>query len=87
MKPSNFNSYPWDSAMQNSECETIAFNIMKILIRTGNKFRILTWDEYKTERLKDGNFSESEHSYFDKVNVFCNSEENAISFSDSWGKK
>ena len=59
LKPSDFmGAHPFDSLMQKSESETIARNIMAILGRTGNKFRLLNWDEYKKERLKDGNFNE-----------------------------
>jgi len=87
MKPSMFNSYPWSSVLKSSECETIAYNIMKILNRTGDEFRLLTWDEYKNERLKEGNFSESEHRYFDMASAYCKSSDTAVLFSDSWGKK
>lgn len=64
MKPSFFSSkYPWDSVFGKSECETIAQNIMKILQRTGDEFRTLSFEEYKDERLKDGNFSERERVF------------------------
>ena len=53
MKPSDFLEYPWNSVTKNSEYETIALNIMVILKRTGDEFRELSFDEYKTERLKD----------------------------------
>lgn len=84
MKPSNFTKYPWSSITQNSECETIAKNIMLILKRTGDKFRPLTFDEYKSERLKDGNFTESEKNYFDKVIDYCKSPDTAKLFSKEW---
>ncbi len=84
MKPSDFDIRPWASALQNSQCELIAHNIMKILKRTGNVFRALTWEEYKSERLKDINFSDREKEYFDKVIGYCKSEETARLFSKSW---
>ena len=84
MKPSNFTKYPWNSITQKSECETIAKNIMLILKRTGDKFRPLTFDEYKSERLKDGNFTESEKQYFDKVIDYCKSPDTAKLFSKEW---
>lgn len=84
MQPESFLNHPWNSIVKNSESETIACNIMAILYRTGNTFRELTWDEYKEERLKDGNFTESEKSYFDKVISYCKSADTAKLFSKSW---
>lgn len=83
-KPSNFKKYPWNSVLQKSESETIAANIMVILERTGNKFRPLTWTEYKKERLKDGNFTELEKGYFEEVIPYCKSADTAQLFSKSW---
>lgn len=85
-KPSDFCVFPWASVLQNSESETIALNIMKILERTGNQFRILSWDEYKEERLKDGNFSDNEKPYFIRVMDFCLFPETAKLFSQEWNK-
>ena len=82
--PADFCVFPWASVTGNSESETIAKNIMTILSRTGNVFRPLTWDEYKVERLKDGNFTESEKKYFDKVIKFCFSPETARLFCQDW---
>jgi len=85
--PSNFTSHPFGSILQHSESETIATNIMKILSITGNTFRELTYDEYKSERLKDGNFSEREKGYFDKVISYCKSPDSANLFCKDWYKK
>lgn len=86
LKPSNFTMCPWDCIFQQSEYETIATNIMVILKRTGDKWRKLSWKEYKKERLKDGNFTGSEVGYFDKVVKYCSSWQEAISFSPKWAK-
>ena len=37
--PKDFIKYPYDSVFHNSERETVALNIMKILFRTGNSWR------------------------------------------------
>ena len=88
MKPSDFlHDDPYDSALQNSECETIARNIIVILKRTGDEFRELSFEEYKAEREKDKAFSQREKSYFDKVNPYCKDEESAKSFSNHWYKR
>jgi hypothetical protein len=58
---------PYDSIFQNAETETIIKNILVILERTGDIWRALSWEEYETERLKDGNFTGTEKAYFDKV--------------------
>lgn len=84
LKPSDFCTHPWSSVLQNSESETVAGNIMCILKRTGNKFRELPWDEYKTERLKDGNFTDGEHCLFDKVIDYCKSPDTAKLFCPDW---
>lgn len=84
--PSNFLSQPMGSVLRNSESETIARNIMVILERTGNKFRELTWDEYKKERLKDKGFSEGEKGYFDDVIKYCKSADTAVCFCEDWYK-
>ncbi len=86
MKPSNFTICPWDSVFQQSEYETIATNIMVILKRIGDEWKILSWDEYKTERVADGNFTGSEKRYFQKVMPYCSSWQKAITFSPTWAK-
>ena len=86
MKPSDFTSYPWGSVTMNSEAETVATNIMTILSRTGDEFRKLTWEEYKQEREKDGNFSTCERSYFEEVLPYCKSADTAKLFSKEWDK-
>lgn len=86
MNPNDFKKHPYGSVTNNSESETIArnINIMVILSRTGDTFRQLSWDEYKAERQKDGNFTEREQSYFDKVALWCRSAEIAATFSPTW---
>jgi hypothetical protein len=83
-EPSNFTKFPCDSIKQNHQTEQIARNIMVILKRTGDTFRLLTWKEYKKERLEDGHFTESEHRYFDDVIAYCASPETAKKFSPVW---
>ncbi|MCP4394895.1 MAG: hypothetical protein GY804_11615 [Alphaproteobacteria bacterium] len=75
------------SIYRKSEMEVVAQNIMIILSRTGNEFRVLSWDEYKTERLKDGGFLKSikaEQSHFNKVFAMCSTEVSARKFSPTW---
>lgn len=84
-KPSDFAlQFPWDSVFQKSEHETIAENIMKILARTGNEFRELSFEEYRKERLIDGYFTEGEKLFFDEVQPYCLSATKAATFSRSW---
>lgn len=86
MKPSDFNTYPWNSVCQESESETVAKNIMIILKKLGDSWKDLNWDEYKALRLIDGNFSEIEKKYFDKVIGYCKSADTAVLFSPEWAK-
>ena len=85
-RPSDFTKNPMDSVARKSEAETVARNIMVILKRTGNEWRRLGWEEYKTERLEDGGFSESEWGYFDEVVGYCISPETAVLFSPVWAE-
>ena len=81
MKPSNFkNASTMGSIFRRSEHETVAKNVMKILARTGDTFRLLSWDEYKAERQKDGNFSERESGFFNDVANYCASSHGAAAF-------
>jgi hypothetical protein len=85
MKPSDFAKIkPMGSVLQKSEAETVAQNIMKILKRTGDEFRDLSFDEYTYERLKDGGYSDAEVPYFDAVIKFCKSADTAKCFSKFW---
>ena len=84
MKPSNFTRIPMNSVLGKYEPELIAANIMVILKRTGDQWRDLSWDVYKTERLKDGNFSNGEKFYFDQVIPYCQSADMALAFCKDW---
>lgn len=86
MKPSDFTEYPWNSKRSNFESEMVAVNIMVILSRTGNEWRLLPWEEYKEERLKDGNFSYKEETWFNAVVEYTTSPENAKGFCPTWAK-
>lgn len=78
---------PYDSELGKANYEFIADNIMIILYRTYNVFRPLSWEEYKKERLKDGEFTESEKKYFDAVIDWCTTPEKARRFSKNWDIK
>lgn len=89
MKPSNFCALPFGSVLQNTEAEIVALNIMKILKRTGDVWRVLSWREYKAERLTDcltdkRGFSDSELGYFNQVAMYTTSEQRASQFSPDW---
>ncbi len=82
--PSDYTNYPWNSVTKKAECEIVAQNIMKILKRTGNEFRSLSWKEYKQERLKDSAFTPHEKEYFNNVIDYCESSQTANLFSPKW---
>lgn len=86
LTPGDFTEFPYSSTLCKVEAEVIAMNIMVILSRTGNKFRELAWKEYKKERLKDEDFTEGEHEYFDKVIDYCKSSDTAKLFSGVWNE-
>ena len=82
MPPSVFMGFPWNSLCQKTESEVVAGNIMVIRDRLG-KWQ-LTWDEYASERNKDGGFSDKEQCFFDEVIKMIPDSIGAISFSPSW---
>ena len=86
MNPSDFTDHPYNSICRKCECETVARNIMAILERHGNKWKLLTWEEYERQRIEDGDFTLSEKSYFDRVVKYCQSAGDAITFSPEWAK-
>lgn len=86
MNPSDFQTYPWSSVLQNGESEIIALNIITILKRTGDEWRSLEWVEYEAERKKDGGFSSNEAYYFDEVQSYTVSAKAASSFCAIWAK-
>jgi hypothetical protein len=85
LRPSDFCIKPWSCIFRQSEYETIALNIMKILKKYGDEFDNITWEEYRKARLEDGNFSEREKSYFDRVVDYCTDPNEAKKFSKDWG--
>ena len=84
MQPSNFINHPYDSVSQHMETEIVARNIMVILSRTGNEWRKLSWEEYQTERMRDGGFTGLEFKEFEAAVNYCTSEEQARTFSPAW---
>lgn len=84
LKPSHFTCYPWNSVLQKAEAEIVICNIMKILSRLENEFRQLSWNQYKEEKLKDRDFSENEHDYFNEVILYCKDSDSVMSFSKEW---
>lgn len=75
---------PWNSVYKKSEAESIATNIMRILKRTGDTWRDLSWEEYKLERLKDSDFDEREKKWFQMSVLYCCSDEKARQFCIDW---
>lgn len=85
MKPSNFKkASPMGSVLQKLEAEIVISNIITILSRTGDEWRKLTYDEYKQERLKDGNYSDGEEKYFNQVVDYTISPDTAKLFAPDW---
>lgn len=87
-KPSDFKNYPWDSVLHKCELESIAQNIMIILARTGDTFRKLSYEEYKNELNKDGQYAQGETD-FNKVidSGYFKNADTAQLFSKEWKDK
>lgn len=84
MKPSDFTRHPWNSVVNEYESEIVAVNIMKILKRTGNRWRWLTWEEYEREREKDGDLQIQEKEVFENIRNSCYSAKSAQEFCGTW---
>lgn len=88
LKPSDIVEIePMSSVLKKCEAEIVARNIIVILYRTGDRFRDLSWEEYKKERLKDKNFWEGERKWFDLVIYYCTDKEKVKKFSKKWDVK
>ena len=51
MKPSDFLNHPYSSRIGKMEAEIVARNIM-IILSEEDKFKKLTWEEYKAKRIE-----------------------------------
>lgn len=85
LKPSHFLSRPMNSLLQESEAETIAWNIMIIRDRLGGKWS-LTLEEYRIERKKDGRYNTREEIYFEKVYPLIKDPSGAMTFAPAWAR-
>lgn len=85
-KPSDFSKvFPYSSLLQDGDSEQIAKNIMLIIARTQDAWRVLPLDEYEQEIANDGRkVSHNERIHFNLVVAHCASEDNARNFSPSW---
>jgi hypothetical protein len=78
-KPSDFSVLPVGSYFGKFHAELMFLNIMKILNRTGNKFRRLSLKEYKLERNKDENsYNNDEETWFKWVVPYTTSAAKAL---------
>ena len=84
LRPSHFTRFPCMSITGKCEAETVAQNIMLICKRRGDHWGVLTRDDYKAEREKDGNFTSGELHYFDEIYPQIDSVIGAIGFSVMW---
>jgi hypothetical protein len=86
MKPSDIiNIFPYSSVTKDARYEIVAMNIVIILKRTGDKFRLLSFKEYIRERKKDKNGNpENEKVLFDKVINYFKTEDTVRLFCECW---
>ena len=82
--PSVFNVFPVGSRANKTQCEVVALNIMKIRDRL--KKWDISWEEYKEQRSIDGEFSEGEKDFFEKVIPMIEDSVHAMAFCDDWLK-
>jgi hypothetical protein len=71
---------PFSSAVQKLELEFLAKSIMDVLARTGDTFRLLSFEEYD----KKCQSSFTDKQTFDRVAGYCVSAEKAAKFSKYW---
>lgn len=67
MRPSEFILY---EGTQNIKRRIVIENILRILTRDNDTFRKISWEEYSEIRLKEGNFSDDEHVYFNQASLY-----------------
>ena len=83
LKPSTFTRKPLYSLTQKSEAERVASHINIIRKRLGDNWDI-TREQYRKERIKDGEFSEGEMYLFDEVIKLIPDAIGCIGFSKVW---
>lgn len=89
LSPEDFTSFPDTSVANDFKKEQVAQNIMIILARTGNKFRLLSWEEYRKGMMEESAmgdivFSESDRPHFEDVKMYCKSASDALRFCKTW---
>ena len=82
--PGDFTVRPFESIWDNHKCNKVAGNIMVILKDTGNTWRVLPFEEYDAERLKEGDYHYNERAFFDRVKDYCVSPEAASTACKAW---
>ena len=93
LKPSDFLNLPVGSKLRESHdilfaqmVEITALNIMTILARTGNDWRLLQWDEFRSELDKHGNYPPGTRKFFNYAVAHTQSAEAAKQFCPVWAK-
>lgn len=85
MKPSEFTNMPQNSVLQDYRASRMARNIMFILRRTGNNWRLVEWVEYQKNFQNDPDFNpKTDPELFTKVAPYCISVAAARTFSHTW---
>lgn len=87
MNPSNFTTTPVNSILgkRHFAYDITARNIMKILERTGNQWRQLSWQEYKAEMNKDNNRVDGTRPIFDDIAGMLSDEVGTRCYCCCWG--
>jgi hypothetical protein len=80
LKPTDFADFPNRSIMGSINDEGVAWNIVRILMVTGNKWRTITWEEYAIHHSGDS----MKEDGFNRVIKYCISAEKARRFCPQW---
>lgn len=84
-KPSHFLAvHPWSCPFGTYEHEETARRIMKIMVDDGDKWRVVSKEEYAQKCTKSGTLSEEQEKRFLDVVDFCASPETSKLFSLQW---
>lgn len=81
-RPTDFADFPNESIAHNINDDGVAWNIIRILMVTGNEWRVITWGEYLTHHA--GDYMKRDN--FDRVIKYCTSAGSAQTYCPEWAR-
>ena len=82
LKPTDFGDFPNEPVIHSADDRGMAWKIIRILMSSGNDWRVVTWEEFLTHHAGDYTKWDS----FERVIRYCTSAERAQTFCREWSR-